>query len=161
MEWCFGGTLMTLQLSMLCVVVYIFMLNDEASLSFFFCFFFNACMYHIRMTGTSVYITVINVSFSLTVCSLVCYFFFPHCFEFHVAFTHWPLRDATNVKLVISNSYQDLTGDNSTLVQVMSWCRLATSHYLSQCWPWSMLPYGITNPLWGKHPVLNINGLPF
>ena len=28
-----------------------------------------------------------------------------------------------------------LTDDKSTLVQVMAWCRQATSHYLSQCWP--------------------------
>ena len=28
----------------------------------------------------------------------------------------------------------DLTDDKSTLVQVMAWCRQATSHYLSQCW---------------------------
>ena len=33
----------------------------------------------------------------------------------------------------------DLTDDKSTLVQVMAWCRQATSHYLSQCWPRSML----------------------
>ena len=32
----------------------------------------------------------------------------------------------------------DLTDDKSTLVQVMAWCRQATSHYLSQCWPRSM-----------------------
>ena len=30
---------------------------------------------------------------------------------------------------------QHLTGEKSTLVQVMAWCRQATSHYLSQCWP--------------------------
>ena len=29
----------------------------------------------------------------------------------------------------------DLTDDKSTLVQVMAWCRQATSHYLSQWWP--------------------------
>ena len=29
----------------------------------------------------------------------------------------------------------DFTGDQSTLVQVMAWCRQATSHYLSQCSP--------------------------
>ena len=29
----------------------------------------------------------------------------------------------------------DLTDDKSTLAQVMAWCRQATSHYLSQCWP--------------------------
>ena len=32
----------------------------------------------------------------------------------------------------------DLTDDKSTLVQVMAWCRQATSHYLSQCWPRSL-----------------------
>ena len=40
----------------------------------------------------------------------------------------------------------DLTDDKSTLVQVMAWCRQATSHYLSQCWPSSMSPYGVTRP---------------
>ena len=28
--------------------------------------------------------------------------------------------------------------------QVMAWCCQATGHYLSQCWPRSMSPYGIT-----------------
>ena len=41
----------------------------------------------------------------------------------------------------------DLT-DKSTLVQVMAWCHQATSHYLSQCWPKFMLPYGVTRPQW-------------
>ena len=36
----------------------------------------------------------------------------------------------------------------STLVQVMAWCRQATSHYLSQCWPRSLSPYGATRPQW-------------
>ena len=44
----------------------------------------------------------------------------------------------------------DLTDDKSTLVQVMAWCRQATSHYLSQWWPRSLLPYGVTWPLWVK-----------
>ena len=43
---------------------------------------------------------------------------------------------------------QDFTDDKSTLVQVMAWCRQATSHYLSQCWHRSLLPYGVTRPLW-------------
>ena len=34
----------------------------------------------------------------------------------------------------------------SMLVQVMAWCHQAASHYLSQCWPSSMLPYSITRP---------------
>ena len=41
---------------------------------------------------------------------------------------------------------QDVTDDKSTLVQVMAWCRQATSHYLSQCWPRSMSPNGVTTP---------------
>ena len=30
----------------------------------------------------------------------------------------------------------------------MAWCRQATSHYLSQCWPRSLSPYGVTRPQW-------------
>ena len=40
----------------------------------------------------------------------------------------------------------DLSNDKSTLVQVMAWCRQATSHYLSQCWLRSMSPFSITRP---------------
>ena len=54
---------------------------------------------------------------------------------------------------------QDLTQDKSTLVQVMAWCRQATSHYLSQCWPRSMSPYGITRPQWVKMTPHFIDGL--
>ena len=51
---------------------------------------------------------------------------------------------------------QNLTNDKSTLVQVMAWCRQATSHYLKQCWPRSMLPYGVTRLQWVKlAPRLN------
>ena len=42
----------------------------------------------------------------------------------------------------------NLTDDNSTLVQAMAWCRQATSHYLSQCWPRSVSPYGVARPQW-------------
>ena len=42
----------------------------------------------------------------------------------------------------------DFTDDQSTLVQVMTWCRQATSQYLSQCWPRSLSPYGVTRPQW-------------
>ena len=38
--------------------------------------------------------------------------------------------------------------DKSTLVQVMAWCRQATSHYLTRCWPRSLPPYGVTRPQW-------------
>ena len=43
---------------------------------------------------------------------------------------------------------QDLTDDKSTLVQVIAWCRQASSHYLSQCWLRSMSPNGVTRPQW-------------
>ena len=43
---------------------------------------------------------------------------------------------------------RDHTDDKSTLVQVMAWCQQATSHYLNQCWPRSMSPYGDTRPQW-------------
>ena len=42
----------------------------------------------------------------------------------------------------------DQTADKSTLVQVMAWCRQASSHYLNQCWLRSMPPYCITSPQW-------------
>ena len=45
----------------------------------------------------------------------------------------------------------DLTDDKSTLVQVMAWCRQATSHYLSQCWFSPLSPYGVARPQWVKY----------
>ena len=42
----------------------------------------------------------------------------------------------------------DLTDDKATLVQVIAWCRQATSHYLGQCSPRSLSPYGVTRPQW-------------
>ena len=44
----------------------------------------------------------------------------------------------------------DLTDDKSTLFLVMAWCHKATSHYLNQCGPRSMSPYGATGPQWVK-----------
>ena len=49
---------------------------------------------------------------------------------------------------VVTWMSRDLTDGKSTLVQVMAWCRQATSHYLSQCWPRSLTPYGVTRPQW-------------
>ena len=51
-------------------------------------------------------------------------------------------------EIVIIWMLLDFTDDQSTLVQVMAWCRHATSHYLSQCSPRSLLPYGVTRPQW-------------
>ena len=42
----------------------------------------------------------------------------------------------------------DFIDGQSTLAQVMAWCRQATSHYSSQCWPRSLSPYGVTRPQW-------------
>ena len=36
--------------------------------------------------------------------------------------------------------------DESALFQVMVWYHQATSQYLSQCWPWFILSYGVTRP---------------
>ena len=49
----------------------------------------------------------------------------------------------TNSSLGSSDAiWRQKTG--SKLAQVMAWCRQATSHYLSQCWPRSLSPYGVT-----------------
>ena len=53
---------------------------------------------------------------------------------------------------------QDLTDDKSKFVQVMAWCHQAASHYLSQCWPRSMLPNGVTRPQWVNTLRLTQNG---
>ena len=38
--------------------------------------------------------------------------------------------------------------------QVMACCRQATSHYLNQCWPRSVSPYGVTRPQWVKKKTM-------
>ena len=47
----------------------------------------------------------------------------------------------------------DFIDGQSTLVQVMAWCHQAASHYLSQCWPRSLSPYGVTRPQWVNHEL--------
>ena len=54
----------------------------------------------------------------------------------------------TSCEIPLSWISLNLTDDKSTLVQVMAWCRQATSHYLNKCWPRSMSLYGITRPQW-------------
>ena len=51
----------------------------------------------------------------------------------------------------------DLTDDKSTLVQVMAWCRQATTYHLSQCWPRSPSPYDVTRPQWVAEYIIFIN----
>ena len=50
---------------------------------------------------------------------------------------------------------QNPSDDKSTFVQVMAWCRQAASHYLSQCCPRSLSPYGVTRPQWVKIHIQN------
>ena len=89
-------------------------------------------------------------------------------FFFHWIFlsslTHWHLGDfnlilvnggwGISYKIAFRRRPLELTDDKSTLVQVMAWCRQATSHYLSQCWPRSMSPNGVTRPQWVKYGVV-------
>ena len=58
------------------------------------------------------------------------------------------VAEVSPMKLCSDVMPQDLTDDKSTLVQAMAWCHQATSHYLSQCWPRSLSPYGVTRPQW-------------
>ena len=53
----------------------------------------------------------------------------------------------------------NLSDDKSTLVQVMAWCRQATSHYLNQCWPRYLSPYGVTRLQWVNPTVLSHQSL--
>ena len=55
---------------------------------------------------------------------------------------------STACKIALRWVPQNLTNKKSTLVQVMAWCRQATSHYLSQCWSRSLSPYGVNMPQW-------------
>ena len=52
------------------------------------------------------------------------------------------------LKLLSGECYRAPLMISQQLVQVMAWCRQATSHYLSQCWPRSLSPYGVTRPQW-------------
>ena len=52
-----------------------------------------------------------------------------------------------------------LIENKSTLVQLMVWCCQATIYYLNQCWPMSVLPYGINEPQWVKWLNLYLNYL--
>ena len=71
---------------------------------------------------------------------------------------HWPVREVVvilkcNIRTQVidwvhEQSLWNCSDENATnhvenksiLVQVIAWCRQATSHYLSQCWPRSMSP---------------------
>ena len=87
------------------------------------------------------------------------------CLQQGVNLTHWFLEDAdvilnivifkltsmvdilsTWCEIALRWIPQDFTDDKSTLVHVMAWCLQAPSHFLDQCWPRSVSPYGIARP---------------
>ena len=51
-------------------------------------------------------------------------------------------------EIAVRLTSRNLCDDKSTLVQVMAWCRQATSRCLNQCLPRSLPPYGVTRPQW-------------
>ena len=55
----------------------------------------------------------------------------------------WPIFEW----ILVINGW-GIPSNTGLLVQVMVWCRQATSHYLSRCWPRYMSPYGITSLQW-------------
>ena len=71
--------------------------------------------------------------------------------------TDWDISSEIALRLMSL----DFTDDKSTLVQVMAWCRQATSHYLSQCWPRSMSYYGVIRRQWVNSLVLGRFGSNF
>ena len=54
------------------------------------------------------------------------------------------------VKLLADECHQTSLIIKWKLVQVMSWCCQATSHYLGQCWFRFMSPYDVTSAQWVK-----------
>ena len=63
-------------------------------------------------------------------------------------FKHNFAIDILSIQLIstLVSTLDDFIDGKSTLFQVMTWCRQATSHYRNQCWPISLMPYGITWP---------------
>ena len=79
----------------------------------------------------------------------------PGGFDYSLKLVNFKLISTINIwsifcEIAIRWMPQHPTDHWSTLVQVMAWCCQATSHYLSQCWPRSMSPYGVTRPQWVK-----------
>ena len=58
------------------------------------------------------------------------------------------------VHFLLNCTGMDANNLMSSLAQVMPRCCQAARHYLSQCWPWSMSPYGVTRPQWLKQGLV-------
>ena len=75
----------------------------------------------------------------------------PGGFDYSLKLVNFKLISTINIWSIfsvklLSGECHNTTDHYSTLVQVMAWCPQATSHYLSQCWPRSLLPYDVTRP---------------
>ena len=112
------------------------------------------------------------LSWTMNLIFIMCYWFCHNCSWWNICWvinSLAPGRCGSNFKsmiftLIIQGSSlgihleidlkwmpKNLTIEESTLFQVMTWCRQATSHFLSQCWPRSVLPYDITRSQWVWH----------
>ena len=56
---------------------------------------------------------------------------------------NWMEFISASCEIAFRSIPQNTSDDNLRLVQVMVWCHQATRHYLDQCSPRSMLPYGV------------------
>ena len=72
----------------------------------------------------------------------------------------WTKFASTSCEIAQQWMPQNICDDDKwKLVQVMAWWCLQTSHYLNQCWPRSMLPYGIIRQ-WANVENIYINYYP-
>ena len=123
------------------------MLNHVVFLWFFFCFFF--AFFFLRLgLGQRKAVVIIGrwLLPSLVDTGDICCHYWQHILVFNLVLLIGIFRSSHGNAL--SWMSHDLIDDKSTLVEVMAWCHQATSHYLSQCWPRSLSPYGVTRPQW-------------
>ena len=82
--------------------------------------------------------------------TITCWMFMPHILSFrrHVIIIEFMSSSCeTALRRMPQNSFEW-----STLVQVMAWCRQATSHYLRQRWARARSPYAVTRTQWVESP---------
>ena len=116
---------------------------------------FNHNTFWERASNSHLFFLVIAVEHHI---ALGCFPCWPFCAE---TLTHWSLGDLDAILklqfsilvywLVSSHHPRIMPWDEcqgTTPMISQHWCPQATSHYLSQCWPSSMSPYGVTRPKW-------------
>ena len=115
------------------------------------------CLKHQAKTWTKVDLPLMTFC-GIQVCSIYMQLLnslAPKKFEWnlrHVIFKYILVIDDWDMSCAIDLIWMSLdsTDHQPTLVQVMDWCRQATSHYLSQCWSRSLSSYGVARPEWVK-----------